>query len=940
MTQRLPTGTVTFLFTDIQGSTPLWERQPQLMAEALDIHNTVIRQIFEAGGGTVFKTIGDAFQAVFATAPQAMQAAIEGQKALRSASWNALGELKVRMGLHTGEAELDPGGDEYAVSHTKNRVARIMSAAHGGQVLISQETKELVDHQLPQNITLLDLGEYSLKGMTISEHLFQVCAPGLEAKFPPLTSSKTHPHNLPRQLNLFIGRENDISQVKTLLKDHAMVTLTGSGGVGKTRLSIRTADDLLEEFGDGVWYVELASLTVPELLPQTVALILGLREEAGKTFEELLELYLKSRQALLILDNCEHLIAACAQLASHLLQICPKLKVLASSREAMGVPGEVNYHVPSLSIPGAQAQMDPDTLGEYDAVHLFLVRTRDVLPSFKLTKANAAQVVRICKRLDGIPLALELAAARMNVLNTEQLADRLDNAFRLLTGGARTALPRQQTLRATIDWSYQMLNEQERKLLIRLSVFIGGFSLEGAEVVCSGEGLEGWGILDLLASLVNKSMITAERVQGEKRRYSLLEMVRQYGREKLFDAGESARLHNKHLEYFVRFAEQAESELNGAGRLEWIEYVKAEFQNIRQAIEWSFHDPVTAVMGLRIATAITDRFWWTQGYVREGRQLLEKGVEIAGECAPPPLQAKTLRCLGRTLMTLDLNQARAMVERCLALCRQIKPQADREHALALYVLAGLEKDRETALNYIEEAERVTLSTQPYDPWVHAQTLWQKAYLKLCLGFEDQPYEIADKSIQIVQTGDRWSVPGYWVMSLVSLRKKDFPQARHHLENALEMFLEVDDKTGIVHTLSFLGTVHHQVGNFHQAYLCYTELFNQYALLFEARFYWLAKFGLLLVDSQSSSQPGEIPPAWVDAVQLLSAFEHFKQTEFVYFSIELEFPSYPQVLEQLKSTIEPGTFQAAWAKGKKLAGSEEAVKVAQLIGEKYTFQNRS
>jgi len=937
--QTLPTGTVTFLFTDIQGSTPLWEQHPQQMAVALQVHNTILRQAIESNGGIVFKTVGDAFQVAFATAPQALKAAIDGQYALQFARWNELGPLHVRMGLHTGEAEIDPGGDEYAVSHTKNRVARIMSAAYGGQVLVSQETKDLVDHQLSPDISLLDLGEHRLKGMSIPEHLFQVCAIGWDAQFPPLASSKERPNNLPRQLNPFIGRENDISQVQALLRSHPMVTLTGSGGVGKTRLSIQVAENLLEQYEDGIWYVELASLTDPDLFSQTVALTLGLREEGGNTYEGLLERYLKSRQALLILDNCEHLITASARLAKRLLQVCPQLKMLASSREAMGVPGEVNYHVPSLSIPGAQTQLDPAAVAEYDAVHLFVERAREVMPAFQVTTANAAQIIRICGRLDGIPLALELAAARLNVLDTKQLADRLDQAFRLLTGGARTALPRQQTLRATIDWSYQMLNEQERKLLVRLSVFIGGFSLEGAEAVCAGEGIDDWEILDLLASLVNKSMVNAERVQGEKSRYSLLEMVRQYGREKLFDLGESASLHNKHLEYYVRFAEQAEPELHGAGRLEWIKYVKAEYENIRQAIEWSFQEPVTAIMGLRIGTSITERFWWTQGYVREGRHLLEKGFEIAGEAASPHLQARTLRCLGRTLMNIDLNQARATIERCLALCSQIAPQADRERALAYYILAAMDTNRETALEHIEEAERLVTSTQPYDPWGHANLLWQKAYLTLCLGFEDQAFEIAEKSIQIGRSGDRWEVNAYWVMSLVSMRKKNYPQARHYLENAMEMFLEVDDQIGIVVTLGFLGTYHHMVGSFHQAYLCYAELFYQYAMV-NPRYYELAKFGLLLVDSQLSTQPGEIPPAWVDAVQLISSFEQWKQTAFLYWTIEVEFPAYPQVLENLKNTIEPETFQAAWAKGKTLAESkEEAVKAARSMAEKYVFQDQ-
>jgi len=544
----LPTGTVTFLFTDMEGSTPRWESQPELMEEALRIHNDILFAAILAHGGKVFKIVGDEFQAAFSTAQQALQAAIDIQFGLQNAGWNELGPLKVRIGLHTGEAHHDDIGDEYAISPTKNRVGRIRSAAHGGQILLSQESADLCETVLPRGVHLNNLGEFRMKGLTRREHLFQVIVPGLPEQFPPLATLADPRHNLPRQLTPFIGREKEIKQVKDLLAGNSMVTLTGSGGVGKTRLSIRVAEDLVNSFADGIWFVELASLTDPKLVVQTIALTLGLREEAGFSFQEALEFFLKSRQVLLALDNCEHLIEACARLADSLLRQCTRLKLLASSREALGVAGEIVFHVPSLSMPDPQEQAELMKMTDYDAVRLFVERGKAVMPAFHITPESAQYILRICERLDGIPLALELAAARLNMLDTEQIASRLDNTFRLLVGGARTAVPRQQTLRATIDWSYQLLSEQERLLLRRLSVFVGGCSLEGVEAVCAGEGLEEGEILDLLTSLVNKSMVIADQMQGAKTRYHLLETVRQYAREKLFDVGESKALRDRHLD--------------------------------------------------------------------------------------------------------------------------------------------------------------------------------------------------------------------------------------------------------------------------------------------------------------------------------------------------------------------------------------------------------
>ena len=380
----LPTGTITFLFTDIQGSTPLWEREPEKMAAALQVHNAALRRAIESNGGVVFKVVGDAFNAAFSTAPQALKAAIDGQRALESAPWNELGPLKVRMGIHTGEAELDPDGDEYAVSHTKNRVSRIMSAGHGGQILLSEETADLVRRKLPEGVTLKDLGEQRLKGMEWLENLYQVCAPGLPQDFPPLVTAITHPNNLPVELTSFIGRSDEIAHLSNWIAQgsHRLVTLTGSGGTGKTRLALRVGTEALTVFPDGVWLVELAPLADPGLVAKTTAQALGLQEVSGTLIETVLSGYLHNKRPLLILDNCEHLLEECSRLADLLLKKCPHLHLLATSREILGVAGETPFHVPSLAAPDPKHLPDLEQVACFDAVRLFLERAEQAAPGF------------------------------------------------------------------------------------------------------------------------------------------------------------------------------------------------------------------------------------------------------------------------------------------------------------------------------------------------------------------------------------------------------------------------------------------------------------------------------------------------------------------------------------------------------------------------------
>jgi len=718
MNNPLPTGTVTFLFTDIQGSTSLWEREPEKMAAALQIHNATLYQAIQANGGAVFKVIGDAFQAAFPTAPQALRAALEGQRNLQIAPWNELGPLKVRMGLHTGEAELDDDGEEYLVSHTKNRANRIMSAASGGQVLLSAETYELCNRQLPPQASLKDQGEHLLKGLHQPEHLYQLVAPGLEVVFPPVTSEKRPSHNLPLQLTSFIGRREEITQVQELLHHHRLVTLTGTGGVGKTRLALRVAEELLERFPDGVWLAELASLTDPELVPQSVARNLGLNYQAGPQATALLRDYLKPKHTLLILDGCEHLIDACARLAEALLGGCPLLSLLATSREVLEIGGETPFRVPSLALPDLieEDRRDPhlylEILAHSEAIRLFVERAEAASPGFTLNPQNMLAVAQICRHLDGIPLAIELAAARTRMMGVEEIARRLGDRFQLLTGGSRTALPRHRTLRAAIDWSYELLSAPERALLQRLAVFAGGWSLPAAEFVCRGEVIESCDVLDLLAQLADKSLVTSDLQPGLETRYRMLETVRQYAFEKLVEAGQAQRARHLHLQYYLQLAERAEGGLRGPEQPHLLDMLEGELDNLRLALEVALEEDDQAAerldSGLRIAAALW-WFWWPRHRQMEGLQWLERLLAREGKMrASQPIdparaghRAKALCVAGYLAYNLgETVKAGRLAEESRDLFQGLGPAGRRGLAYATYILAAFQSDNDEAVRML------------------------------------------------------------------------------------------------------------------------------------------------------------------------------------------------------------------------------------------------
>ena len=484
----LPSGTVTFLFTDIEGSTKLAQQYPEALPRLMARHNEILTQSIQAHEGHVYEVAGDSFCAAFSSAIDAVSAALEAQQSLHNETWSPA-PIKVRMGMHTGTVKLNDK-NAYMGYATIALTQRIMSAGHGGQVLLSEVTRELVRDSLPRNTELVDLGERRLKDLLRPEHLYQLNTLGLPSKFPPLNTVDVFPNNLPVELTSFIGREKEIAEVKQQLIDHRLVTLTGSGGTGKTRLSLQVAADLLDQFPHGIWFVELAPLTDPELVPQTILSTIGLNEQPGTPPLELLKQYLHEKKSLIVLDNCEHLIEASSKVTDILLNAAPELKILASSRESLGVRGELAYPVPSLSLPDIKHLPLIEQLSQYEAVRLFIDRAALVSPRFDVDKQNAPFIAQICYRLDGIPLAIELAAARVKFMSVEQISKRLDDRFRLLTGGSRTALPRQQTLRALIDWSYDILSEQEQILLRRLSVFADSWTLEAVEDICDGNGIE------------------------------------------------------------------------------------------------------------------------------------------------------------------------------------------------------------------------------------------------------------------------------------------------------------------------------------------------------------------------------------------------------------------------------------------------------------------
>lgn len=634
----VPTGTVTFLFTDIEGSTRLWDRFGSQMEVPLARHDGIVRQTVEALGGHIFKTGGDAFYAAFSTPGLALEAAIKTQEALSLEHWPSDLRISVRIALHTGATEfrqMDYFGAPL------NRASRLLAAGHGGQILLSLATSELVRDSLHEGVQLRDLGEHRLKDLVRPERIFQVVSNGLPSDFPPLRTLDQLSNNLPQFSTTFIGREREILEVGSLLENARVVTLTGTGGSGKTRLSLQVAADRIDEFSDGAWLIELAQLTDSSEIAIALATAIGHNEQPGLTVEESLLTHLKSKNLLLILDNCEHIVEGCASLVNRIASRCPEVRVLATSREPLGVPGEQNFRVPSLSVPPPKnppiacvgegvvlvsSLLNPSEsyvsdLTQYESVRLFIDRALLGNPGFKVTNENAPALAELCMRLDGIPLAIELAAARCRALSLEEINERLSNRFQLLSGGSRSVLPRQKTLRALVDWSYDLLSDSEKGFLIQLAVFAGGFTLDAAERICTAQQDDA---LTLITSLFDKSLVMIEPTsKGNETRFRLLQTIFDYANERFRESEDMMTVRRAHLQYFHRFSLEASKILNGPLQHAWLTRIDADFDNVRAAIRFCIAEGDQQALGLRICKNLSV-FLSIRCHWQEGRQWLER----------------------------------------------------------------------------------------------------------------------------------------------------------------------------------------------------------------------------------------------------------------------------------------------------------------------------
>jgi predicted ATPase len=733
------------------------------MPDLISQHNYILKTAIEEHNGFVFQMVGDSFSAAFHNPSDALNAAVDGQRALSIETWSPA-PIKVRMGFHTGEAQLDDENNEsrYSGYAALALTQRVMSAGHGGQTLISKIVHDSLENNTPENIQFVDKGTHRLKGFTELTHFYQVNVPELQEEFPRLNTLDVSPNNLPNQLNRFIGRESEMKIIKDMLDVARLVTLTGSGGAGKTRLSLEVAEALQDANPHGVWFVELASQTDPAAVPQTIASALGIIESEEVSVQNQLQDFCKKRKLLIVLDNCEHLIEACAEVANSLLRACPDLRILASSREALGVPGEAPYRVPSLRIPDPEKINDLEEFQAIEAVQLFTERAKSSLPDFALTSENAPTIARICQRLDGIPLAIELASARVKVLSVEQIAERLDDRFRLLTGGSRTALPRQQTLRALIDWSYGLLSDQEKTLLRRLSVFSNGWDLEAAEAICADEKIDSYEILDLLTSLVDKSLVITEQTEIGVRyhiRYRRLETIRQYAREKFLETDEVETRRNAHLAYFVQMAEAAEADIDKPEVITWLKRLDHNSENIFSAIAWAVDSDVTS--GLRIVSALF-RYWEIKEKIQEPSIWFTRLAEKMDESIPPSLRAKAY--------------------------------------YAGYAILYFSGDYQEELNYIEKSLALYESLQ--DHHNAARTKMFKAYKQFNSGDVDKSeMTILENLSYYEQVGDKNGMADcYSFMSGSLYSTRDIALALSYGEKSLALFEETGNRLEIKYAL--------------------------------------------------------------------------------------------------------------------------------------------
>jgi predicted ATPase/class 3 adenylate cyclase len=808
--QPLPRGTVTFLFTDIEGSTRLLQRLGPRYDALLEEHRRLIREAVAAEGGHEVNTEGDAFFIVFASAARAVVAAVAAQRALYGFAWPQDATLRVRMGLHTGEGT--PAGGDY-VGLDVHRAARICAAAHGGQVLVSHSTQALVEGALPPGVALRSLGERRLKDLLRPEHLFQVVAPELPADFPPLRTLDRAPNNLPTQLTSFIGRQRELAEARRLLGGTRLLTLTGPGGTGKTRLALQLGVEVIDGFPDGVFFVGLAPIADPDLVPSTIGQALGLQEASGRAQIDHLVEFLNERRLLLILDNFEQILPA-APVVSQLLRGAPNIKIVVTTRAALRVYGEQEFPVPPLALPDLKHLPSLESLSQYEAVALFIQRAMAAKPDFTVTNENAPAIAEIASRLDGLPLAIELAAARVKLLPPQAMLARLSRRLSLLSGGARDLPTRQQTLRDAIAWSCDLLDEPGKRLLGRVSVFVGGFTLEETEAVCGPTTEFGRDVLDGLVALADHSLLRHEEVAGEPR-FSMLETIREFAVERLEASGEAPAIRRRHAATFLALAEAAAPHLTRPEAPAWLDRLEREHDNLRAAIGWAIEQG-DAEAALRGGAALW-RFWQMRGHVHEGRERLRAVLAMPGARQSPAYAAAVEAAGGIAYWQGDFEGSRAYYEEQLAIARAAGRPTDV--AQALYNLAFTyivpQADLDLGQAHLEEA--LALYEQLGDKAGIAKVHWGLA----SAAFADH----ADKALGHLEVcipifrelQDRFSLA--WALhsaGLARMQRGELDAARAVYSEALRLFADARDVSGIAGLLQDFSNLALREGDMRRA----------------------------------------------------------------------------------------------------------------------------